>query len=251
MSVLWRRWPWVAAAAVLLLAAVAIIVWYPKSHAPVRTTAPPSRPSSATASVDSRRQPGLRGAPAVPCDFRPADSAGQPRLVPTPGPQATLTGPVPATIATTLGDLEVQLDGAKAPCSVHSFVHLAKQDFYADTECHRLTTSGIWVLQCGDPTGTGTGSPGYQFGEENLPNNGIPAYPRGTLAMANAGPGTNGSQFFIVYRDSDIPPVYSVFGTVTSGLDLLERVAAAGTDDGSADGRPKLAVRITEVRIPS
>lgn len=149
---------------------------------------------------------------------------------------------------TNLGPLGLQLYADRAPCTVNSFVHLSRDDFYSDTPCHRLTTDGLWVLQCGHFGGTGTGTPGYQFGEENLPTT-LPPYPQGTLAMANAGPGTNGSQFFIVYKDSDIPPDYSVFGVVTSGLDLLDRIAAAGTTNGGPDGAPKLAVQITEIRV--
>jgi peptidyl-prolyl cis-trans isomerase B (cyclophilin B) len=186
----------------------------------------------------------------VPCEFRPADpGTGERRPVPTPVPRATETGRVPATITTNLGDVTLELDAAKAPCTVHSFAHLAEHEFYDGTDCHRLTTAGIWVLQCGDPSGTGTGSPGYALDDENLPASAMPPYPRGTLAMANAGPGTGGSQFFLVYRDSDIPPNYTVFGTVTGGLELLDRVAAAGTDNGGTDGRPMLEVQIEEVTI--
>jgi peptidyl-prolyl cis-trans isomerase B (cyclophilin B) len=185
----------------------------------------------------------------VPCAYTSADrGGGDPRLVATPAPRATLTGKPAATLETSLGAIGIQLYADRAPCTVNSFVHLARDDFYSDTPCHRLTTEGLWVLQCGDPGGTGTGTPGYQFGEENLPTT-LPPYPRGTLAMANAGPGTNGSQFFIVYKDSDIPPDYTVFGQVTSGLDLLDRIAAAGTTTGGADGPPKLAVQITEIRV--
>lgn len=197
-------------------------------------------PSANSGSVDA----------GVPCEFRPADpGTGERRTVSTPAPRATATGTVPATITTNLGDVTLELDAAKAPCTVHSFVHLAEQEFFDGTDCHRLTTAGIWVLQCGDPSGTGTGSPGYALDDENLPASAMPPYPRGTLAMANAGPGTGGSQFFLVYRDSDIPPNYTVFGTVTGGLELLDKVAAAGTDNGTTDGRPMLEVQIEEVTI--
>jgi peptidyl-prolyl cis-trans isomerase B (cyclophilin B) len=186
----------------------------------------------------------------VPCQYLPADrGGGEPRLVGTPAPQATRTGRINASITTNLGAMSVDLLADKAPCTVHSFAHLAQEDYYTDTPCHRLTTEGLWVLQCGDPSGTGTGTPGYQFGEENLPT-ASPSYPRGSLAMANAGPGTNGAQFFIVYRDSDIPPDYTIFGTVVAGMDLLERIAAAGTDNGSTDSHPKLDVRINEITFP-
>ena len=197
--------------------------------------------------------PGSTGGPAptgVPCAFRSATrGGGAARLVSTPAPIATLTGKVDATLETSLGTLRLRLDADRAPCTVHSFVHLVREDYYTDTPCHRLTTEGLWVLQCGDPTGTGTGSPGYQYDDENLPT-AAPPYPRGTLAMANFGPGSNGAQFFIVYRDSDIPADYTVVGTITAGMDLLDRIAAAGTTDGTSDGRPKLDVRIDEIRVP-
>ena len=103
-------------------------------------------------------------------------------------------------------------------------------------------------LQCGDPSGTGGGGPGYQFADENLKG---ATYPRGTVAMANAGPGTNGSQFFLVYADSTLPPNYTPFGTITEGLDLLDTVAKAGSNDsnGAGDGKPKLSVEIKTLRV--
>ncbi|WP_307813125.1 peptidylprolyl isomerase [Streptomyces sp. N35] len=162
---------------------------------------------------------------------------------------------MPATLRTNLGDLEFTLDGAKAPCTVGSFTYLAQKDFFDKTNCHRLTTGAIKVLQCGDPTATGVGGPAYQYDEENLPeaDSGKPTatYAEGTLAMANAGPGTNGSQFFMVYGDSELPPNYSVFGKVTSGMDLLQEVAQAGSDNanGEGDGAPKKKVTIQDVTI--
>lgn len=111
------------------------------------------------------------------------------------------------------------------------------------------------MLQCGDPTGTGSGGPAYRFGEENLPRTApgsqYATYAKGTLAMANAGPGTNGSQFFMVYGDCELPPNYTVFGQITTGLDILERVAQAGTDgaNGEGDGAPKKKVTIQDVTI--
>ena len=120
--------------------------------------------------------------------------------------------------------------------------------YFDDTPCHRLTTAGISVLQCGDPTGTGRGGPGYTFADENLEG---ASYPRGTVAMANGGPDTNGSQFFLVYADTQLPPSYTPFGTITKGLDVLEQVAEAGSDDssGTGDGKPKLTVQITTAKV--
>jgi peptidyl-prolyl cis-trans isomerase B (cyclophilin B) len=105
------------------------------------------------------------------------------------------------------------------------------------------------VLQCGDPTGSGSGGPGYQFGEENLPADAENNYPAGTVAMANAGPGTNGSQFFLVYEDTTLPPSYTVFGTITEGLDVVRTVAEAGVEGGGGDGAPAQPVSIERVEI--
>jgi peptidyl-prolyl cis-trans isomerase B (cyclophilin B) len=148
------------------------------------------------------------------------------------------------TIATSQGSITIKLNAAAAPCTVNSFVYLASKGYFNGTSCHRLTTAGIFVLQCGDPTGTGSGGPGYSFADENLTG---ATYPAATVAMANAGPDTNGSQFFLVYQDTTLAPSYTPFGTITSGLDVVTKVAAAGTADGSSDGKPKLTVQITSV----
>lgn len=136
---------------------------------------------------------------------------------------------------------------AAAPTTVGTIAWLANQGFYDNTSCHRLTTQGIFVLQCGDPAGNGSGGPGFSFADENLPTAGADGnyvYPRGTVAMANSGPNTNGSQFFLVYQDSPLPPNYSVWGQITEGLDVIDNVAAAGVLDGSSDGLPSQAVVI-------
>lgn len=146
--------------------------------------------------------------------------------------------------------LGVELDGAAAPQAVSSEISLAQAGFYDGVSCHRLTTDGIWVLQCGDPAGDGTGGPGYSYGPvENAPADGL--YPAGTIAMARqSGNGySQGSQFFIVYQDTTLPTDaaggYTVIGRVTSGLDALQAgVIAAGTADGSTDGVPATPVTI-------
>jgi peptidyl-prolyl cis-trans isomerase B (cyclophilin B) len=165
-----------------------------------------------------------------------------------------------ATITTNQGTVGLQLDNSKTPCTVNNFTSLAKQGFFDNTTCHRLTTSTeLGMLQCGDPTGSGTGGPGYRFPNEYPTNQyrltdpalKVPVlYPRGTVAMANSGPGTNGSQFFMVYKDSQLPPTYTVFGTIDSaGVATLDKVAAGGVADGSDDGKPVLDATIKSVQI--
>lgn len=160
------------------------------------------------------------------------------------------------SMSTTQGNIGLTLDNPQSPCTVNSFVSLANQGYYDGTQCHRLTTgASLQVLQCGDPAGNGMGGPGYQFADEFPADQyaeGDPAaeepiaYPRGTIAMANAGPGTNGSQFFLVYGDSTLPPAYTVFGTIDeTGLETLDKVAAGGVEGGGADGKPALPVDIT------
>jgi peptidyl-prolyl cis-trans isomerase B (cyclophilin B) len=155
------------------------------------------------------------------------------------------------TLATNRGTIVFTANGAAAPYTVYSFVYLADKGYFNQTKCHRLTTAGIYVLQCGDPTGTGSGGPGYEFQDENLtalgtPVNGEVTYPAGTVAMANAGPDTNGSQFFLVYKNSPLAPDYTPFGNITLGLSLIQQIAAAGTNNanGPGDGAPNESVEI-------
>ncbi|WP_163506918.1 peptidylprolyl isomerase [Fodinicola acaciae] len=160
------------------------------------------------------------------------------------------TGTQTVTITTNQGVVEFTMDTAKAPCTSHSFTFLADKKYYDNTPCHRILTSGSYMLQCGDPTGTGQSGPGYQFGTENLPTGKTPPYPAGTVAMANASdPNTNGSQFFLVYKDSNFDgPNYSVFGKITKGLDVLTKIAAGGVT-GSDQSTPKTKVTITSVKV--
>jgi peptidyl-prolyl cis-trans isomerase B (cyclophilin B) len=156
--------------------------------------------------------------------------------------------PYTAVLHSTQGDIAFQALTAKAPCTTFSFRFLAQHGYYDGTHCHRLTTNRIFVLQCGDPTGTGSGGPGYVFPDENLAG---ATYPAGTVAMANAGPNTNGSQFFITWKDTTLSPNYTPFGRVVAGMGALQRIAAAGEDDqnGPGDGYPTLFVGFRHVQI--
>jgi peptidyl-prolyl cis-trans isomerase B (cyclophilin B) len=138
------------------------------------------------------------------------------------------------------------MDAKAAPKTTQSMAFLAAQGYYTDSDCFRLTTQGIFVLQCGSPSNDGQGGPGYQLADENLPTSVDNNYPAGTVAMANAGAGTGGSQFFIVYKDTTLGPNYSIWGKVVSGLDVVSRVAAAGEKTGSGDGAPNQAIVITK-----
>jgi peptidyl-prolyl cis-trans isomerase B (cyclophilin B) len=183
----------------------------------------------------------------ISCAYSPVSQPAA-RSVGTPPTRATQLGDFTATLTTSQGTVVIKLDAAKAPCTVNSFVYLADNKYFDATPCHRLTTAGIFVLQCGDPTGTGSGGPGYEFADENL--NGA-VYPAGTVAMANGGPGTNGSQFFLVYADTTLAPNYTPFGTITAGLSVIAKIAAGGSDNsnGQGDGKPNLPVEITAVTV--
>jgi peptidyl-prolyl cis-trans isomerase B (cyclophilin B) len=165
---------------------------------------------------------------------------------------STYKKPFTATLKTNLGDIVIDMDAAAAPCTTNSFRHLATSKFFDATSCHRLTTENIFVLQCGDPTGSGSGGPGYGFGVENAPTDG--KYPAGTVAMARTqDPNSNGSQFFLVYKETALPDAtgYSIFGKITKGLDIVAKVAAAGSDNANqaGDGAPKQKITINSVTI--
>lgn len=189
--------------------------------------------------------PTTRAATGPACTY---SSDGRPaaKKVALPPDHAAVSGAEDVTISTSAGDIKATLDADKTPCTVNSFVSLADQGYFDKTPCHRLTTQGIYVLQCGDPTGTGSGGPGYSFPDEL---SGHEKYGPGTLAMANAGPDTNGSQFFIVYADTQLPPSYAVFGKIdAAGLKVVQGIAAKGTDNGTPDGAPKEKVEISTVK---
>jgi peptidyl-prolyl cis-trans isomerase B (cyclophilin B) len=223
-------------------------------------SAPSGGPTTAPASTGKLPAFTPSAATGANCQYPAAEAASKPNKPPRTGKVPTDPPQISASMTTNQGNIGLQLDNAKAPCTVNSFASLASQNYFNDTPCHRLTTSdSLAVLQCGDPTGQGTGGPGYQYANE-YPTDQYPAgdpglqqpviYPRGTLAMANAGPGTNGSQFFLVYKDSQLPPQYTAFGTIdATGLATLDKIAAAGTADGGPDGKPKNDVTIKTVGL--
>ncbi|MFF2655339.1 peptidylprolyl isomerase [Streptomyces sp. NPDC058045] len=160
---------------------------------------------------------------------------------------------------TTCGAIDIKLDTAAAPHTVNSFDFLAGKHFFDHTKCHRMTTAGIYVLQCGDPQGTGAGGPGYTIPDENLKDKRLKGnvYPAGTVAMANQynpqtkqGKNSGGSQFFLVYQDSQLPPYYTPFGTVSKGgMKVLKKIAKAGENSGQGDGAPNATVVIDKAAV--
>jgi peptidyl-prolyl cis-trans isomerase B (cyclophilin B) len=209
-------------------------------------TADPSPTSSPTASPTSTVQPDPECSP--PPAIRTSDitfsKPGDAGIVPGRSYDMVLDTNCGRIVISTLPD--------KAPETVNSMLFLTEQKYFDLTACHRLTTAGIFVLQCGDPEATGAGGPGYTVPDENVPADVPDNYPAGTVAMANAGPGTAGSQFFIVYDDSTLPsPSYTVWGTVTEGLDVVRRIAEAGVQGGGSDGPPAQQIVIEQATATS
>jgi len=226
------------AALALVVAAVVTAVLGRDDDAPSASASPSPAVTTAEPAADNPCPVPETGAVADPPQFDAAPEPGS-------------SGATSAVIATTCGDITVELLPDAAPQAVASFAFLAEQDFFAGTPCHRLVTSGIYVLQCGDPTGTGSGGPGYSFGPvENAPADDV--YPAGTLAMARQGGDgeSNGSQFFLVYEESSIPSDaaggYTVFGRITEGLDVVQTIAQGGTA-GGGDGPPARPISIEGV----
>jgi peptidyl-prolyl cis-trans isomerase B (cyclophilin B) len=232
-------------------AAIAGVFSSPKPTAAASGKSPSATPTvTASPSATPTPSPGVTSAMVNgKCVYTRSGTAA--RKVKLPSRKPDLKATYVATIATNRGNIVIDLLNSKAPCTVNSFVSLASQKFFNKTPCHRLTTaaSGIYVLQCGDPTGTGEGGPGYEFYTENLTG---AKYPAGTVAMARASSmDSNGSQFFLVYKQTPLPPSYTPFGTIVSGLNILQNVAKAGSDNsnGPGDGHPKEKVEIDSVTI--
>jgi peptidyl-prolyl cis-trans isomerase B (cyclophilin B) len=218
-----------------------------KTPAAAATPTPtPTAVPTASATPTAAPTPSTVAEPATHCVYTPSGTAA--RNVGIPPAKPRYRGETyRAAIKTNRGTIVLDLYNSKATCTVNSFLYLARKNYFSNTPCHRLTTSGIYVLQCGDPTGTGKGGPGYEFANENTAG---AKYVQGTVAMANAGPGTNGSQFFLVYRNSTtLPANYSLFGKIVSGLGIIQNVAKAGSDNsnGPGDGHPKEKVTIESV----
>ncbi|AGP30865.1 peptidylprolyl isomerase [Corynebacterium terpenotabidum] len=196
----------------------------------------------------------------VTCEYPESGEAS--KEVTTPDTENIPTsGTVNVTLSTNMGDIPLVLDRSKSPCTVNAIEHFVSSGYYDDTVCHRVVVAETMkILQCGDPTGTGTGGPGFTFADE-YPSNAYDEadaenpviYPRGTLAMANGGADTNGSQMFLVDDDTTLAPSYNVFGTVTEdGLVVLDSIIAENADanqDNGGDGAPVTEVRITSATV--
>lgn len=224
-------------------------VWFISASLGVAVLTACSGGSSGKATVQTSTPPASPAAGGSgPCAAATA-SGKQPQQFSSEPPVTIAKTNYIATIVTNCGTIVAVLDGAKAPHTVNSFAFLAGKHYFDNSPCHRLTTAGIFVLQCGDPTGSGTGGPGYTIPDENLAG---ATYGAGTLAMANTGqPHTGGSQFFLCYNDTQLPPQYTPFGHITQGLDVLKAIAALGEDDsnGSGDGHPKHPVIIERFTV--
>ena len=221
--------------------------------------AAPKPKASATATASATASAAAVTEPAHHCTYTSTTSGSTPSL-PTSSPDYTAS--YTATINTNRGPIKINLLNSKATCTVNSFVHLASTNFFNKTQCWRVDNSdGLYMLQCGDPTATATsklscssstlgeGGPGYEFDDENLKG---ATYNAGTVAMANGGANTNGSQFFLVFKNTTLPASYTPFGTITSGLNILQNVAKAGTTctiPSVGGGVPKEKVIVDSVTI--
>ncbi|MHB2251952.1 peptidylprolyl isomerase [Corynebacterium aurimucosum] len=254
---------------VVLMAAVVIValvggIWFLATRSPEEEEIQAEETSAADTPTEAPTAEALSGKRAKPlgetvtCEYDETGDAS--RDVPTPqGKSIPAKGEVTVNFATKQGDIEMTLDRSLAPCTVNAITDMISAKYYDDTVCHRMTEGSLSVLQCGDPTGKGSGGPGFQFANEYPTDEADDAsmsqpalYPKGSIAMANAGEDTNGSQFFINYKDSQLPPAYTYFGDLTEkGQKTIDAIAAKGVKDGQSDGAPAEEVRITKATVES
>lgn len=234
----WQSVPVIRRALVLLVGAALMTGCASTTTATARTTSAKSTGKVVLASAS----PGT-----VNCTYTASTSPARP-VDPPNGANVPATGKVAAVMLTNEGPITITMDRAKTPCTINSFLSLSQQKFYDNTKCHRLVDNGMFLLQCGDPSGKGSGGPGYSFRDETYATD---RYPGGTVAMANAGANTNGSQFFLVYADTALPPSYTVFGHMdAAGVDVVKKIAAEGQDGtisagGGKPNNPALIVSVT------
>jgi peptidyl-prolyl cis-trans isomerase B (cyclophilin B) len=239
---------------VIVVAMVALIHDDKKTPTAAASTTPAASSSaadtaspSASATTTAPPQPATTG----PCAYTQTTTAATKDVGIPPDPSPSPTTARVLTITTNKGPLTMSLDAATAPCAVQSVAYLAGKGYYDNTSCFRLVTTGIFVLQCGDPKNDGSGGPGYQFKDESLTTADYSGV--GTIAMANAGANTNGSQFFIIYKDSSagLGKDYTVIGKITSGMPVVQQVVAGGETDvtGPGDGTPKVQLTFTKLSV--
>jgi peptidyl-prolyl cis-trans isomerase B (cyclophilin B) len=252
------------AAVALVIGVVGLIVTLGGGDQTVNTAANPATPAAPVTTTATTKPSPSNELPAplarpqplpasVDCQYQATQQTPARPVTPPPAGPTSTEGSVAATMQTSAGPIGLTLERALAPCTVNSFISLARQGFYANSPCHRLVTNpGLQVLQCGDPTGSGAGGPGYTVPDEVFPEL---TYGRGYVAMANTGqPDSGGSQFFLIYGQTQLPPDYTVFATITpEGLKVIDEIARAG-DDGSLEpspggGKPNAPVTITSVDV--
>ena len=249
------------AAVVVVAAAVVSVVLTNKHHSDRQKSASASSTASAAPSAGSLPSFTPAADLGANCQYPPAkEPPSKQATLPRHGKVPTEPAQVSASMVTNEGRIGLLLTNNESPCTVNSFASLAQQNFFDGTHCHRLTaTPSSGILQCGDPSGDGTGGPGYQFANEYPTDQykpGDPAaresvtYPRGTLAMANSGPNSNGSQFFLVYKDTQLRPEYTIFGKIQQdGLATLDKIAKGGVAGGAEDGPPATEVTIKSIKL--
>ncbi|MFZ9725297.1 MAG: peptidylprolyl isomerase [Candidatus Nanopelagicaceae bacterium] len=198
----------------------------------------PTTPSSADSKEIQVAAPDKK----VKCKVTKA-SAQSPMRIPAPE-NLMKRAPKFLTLQTNCGNIVIETFAKAAPVTITVMSQLARAGYFDKTLCHRLTTEGIFVLQCGDPTASGSGGPTFRYRDENLPLAAENNYPAGSVAMANSGPNTNGSQFFLVYKDTTLGPNYTLWGKIVSGLEIVKYIAQGGVKNGGVDGTPLRTIAI-------